>query len=316
MRKRILLPAVLLLSGSMLFTGCVNNVNADRAVTTEAVSDDIEQFRTPYVGDNTKVVGVASHLDYPEGLKYDHIEILSEKEPYGLNIYVKKDTQDLSNDAETALLKSSDTVFDLIGNVQTLTFMDASNNETIAEFQRDPFAKITDYFDDPHKTPSDDPNMLSASYDINGDGSDESIYMIDAGVQGGDGGYTLYVEDAEGNLLYSADDYRITAAFSKDDGVLLTVADNELTRISPAQLEKIYSKKESSDKWKNYEDGFTTDGDYISGFTIDKDTNTIITKSLVSGTEGHADTLGYVLSFIKISKDGQPDVSYGFAVDE
>ena len=313
------------LIGCTTMTGCskVSAFNKNLSISQENVTGtitdgkttDLSQYKTDYVGDNSKVVHIVSNQIYPEGYSYDHIEIQSEKRPYGLTVYLNSNNGNLTDEEKDILESASEEAFNLIGNVQTINYSNAETSEMIATFNRSTFVKLDKYFKDPHKTPSDDPSLISENYDINGDGKDEKIYLVDAGNQGGDGGYTLYVDDEDGNNLYSADDYKITAVFDKN-GVSLNVGEDKIAYLTYSEIDILYEDKQDKTEWDNFKDGDIITGDFISGFTIDKETNTIVTKSLVSTPNGHSDTLGYMLSFISFSDNEIPNVSYKFALSD
>lgn len=50
-------------------------------------AEELYSFKTPYVGDNSKVGNILNRLFFPSEYKYNGFQILSEKEPYGLNIH-------------------------------------------------------------------------------------------------------------------------------------------------------------------------------------------------------------------------------------
>lgn len=78
LRNLLLLSVVLY---AIFFAACSNQNTKD------------EDIRTRYIGDNSKVSQIAENLPYPESIKYDHIEIQSETEPYELKVFVKNDNK-------------------------------------------------------------------------------------------------------------------------------------------------------------------------------------------------------------------------------
>ena len=50
--------------------------------------DSLYNYKTDFVGDNSKVSHIVSNQDYPKGFQVSAIEILSSKSPYGLKIFV------------------------------------------------------------------------------------------------------------------------------------------------------------------------------------------------------------------------------------
>lgn len=95
---------------------------------------DLSQYKTEYVGDASNVANIVSHQDYPEGYSYDKIEIQSEKEPYGLTVFLKKEPS--ASKIEDELQVNADMTFDLIGNLGTLDYKEVDSEELIAAYER------------------------------------------------------------------------------------------------------------------------------------------------------------------------------------
>ena len=129
----IALAAVML---SLLITGCGNNAKTEAQTENApetAAQTAIEQYKTEFVGDNSKVAHIAQLTEYPDGYAYDHIAIQSEEEPYGLTVYLKRGA-DASPDA--SFDACAETAFSLIGNLSELEYADAQTEEVIASFTR------------------------------------------------------------------------------------------------------------------------------------------------------------------------------------
>ena len=93
------------------FAGC------NRTEISELQEDDaLTQYHTEYVGDSTKVIQITSKQSYPPGYSYDHIAIESKEEPYGLTVYL---------------------TVELIGNLESIKYIDARTAEEIASFTRE-----------------------------------------------------------------------------------------------------------------------------------------------------------------------------------
>ncbi|HFI0467459.1 TPA: DUF4825 domain-containing protein [Streptococcus suis] len=103
--------------------------------TANNSSESLEDYRTEYVGDNSKVIKIASLQDYPTDYQYDHIEIQSEEKPYELRVFLK--VSNSSSAVDTALQKNSDSIFDLIANLDRLTFVDADTELDIISYTRE-----------------------------------------------------------------------------------------------------------------------------------------------------------------------------------
>ncbi len=88
-------------------------------------------FKTDFVGDNTKVSQIVSKEAYPKNFKTGEIKILSEKEPYGLKVFCKN-FEDVEKED---LFKNAATTFALIKNLGNLSYVDADEKE-IFSFSR------------------------------------------------------------------------------------------------------------------------------------------------------------------------------------
>lgn len=92
----------------------------------------LEEYRTDYIGDAPKVVGIASNLPYPEGFSYRSIEIQSDTEPYGLTVFLDGEGNSTEKDFENA----SKFAFDYIKNMGTIRFCMEEAKEEVASFER------------------------------------------------------------------------------------------------------------------------------------------------------------------------------------
>ena len=110
----------------VIFTACGKSQNSNK---------NIYEYKTKYVGDNSKVTNILSNLKYPKETSYNSVQILSEKEPYG--ILVKLNTNSGKISEKNEFLKNSAVLFALIENLSFVKYEDVSNNKIIAEFTRD-----------------------------------------------------------------------------------------------------------------------------------------------------------------------------------
>lgn len=55
------------------------------------LADELYKNRTPYIGDNSKVLALIYELPVPEGLKYNSIELQTKTQPYELHVYYESD---------------------------------------------------------------------------------------------------------------------------------------------------------------------------------------------------------------------------------
>lgn len=89
--------------------------------------EGLQQYKTKYVGDNSKVIAIVSGLSYPNGLKYKSIEIQSEKEPYGLNV-------NLEGQQEASFFDQAVVTFAMIENLGELKYF--NNQKELSSFSR------------------------------------------------------------------------------------------------------------------------------------------------------------------------------------
>lgn len=87
--------------------------------------ESLYDFKTDFVGDNTKVSQIVSKEIYPKNLKTGEIKILSEKEPYGLKVFCKN-YKDLERED---LFKNAAITFALIKNLDNLYYVDEDENK-------------------------------------------------------------------------------------------------------------------------------------------------------------------------------------------
>ena len=50
-------------------------------------AEQLFEYRTAYVGDNSAVANIVRLLDFPQGATYDHFELKTSSEPYGVDVY-------------------------------------------------------------------------------------------------------------------------------------------------------------------------------------------------------------------------------------
>ena len=110
----------------VIFTACGKSQNSNK---------NIYEYKTKYVGDNSKVINILSNLKYPKETSYNSVQILSEKESYG--ILVKLNINSGKIPEKNEFLKNSAVLFALIENLSFVKYEDVSNNKIIAEFTRD-----------------------------------------------------------------------------------------------------------------------------------------------------------------------------------
>lgn len=82
--------------------------------------------KTEYVGDNSKVGGIIFLLKFPKNVSYDFFELFTDKEPYGVNINLKTDTETknlyVGEENRQQFQNNAVIMFSLIGNVEYISF--------------------------------------------------------------------------------------------------------------------------------------------------------------------------------------------------
>lgn len=96
-------------------------------------NDTLYQYKSAYVGDNSKTLSVINLQPYPKGVQMAGIEILSQNTPYGLKVYLS----DSNNVADDNLFKNAIITFALIDNLDNIYYIDKNSNQTIAQYNRD-----------------------------------------------------------------------------------------------------------------------------------------------------------------------------------
>ena len=117
--------------------GAVNTADSENSVQSQV--DDLDQFATDYIGDASKVVGIVSGQDYPEGYSYGSVEMQTSTEPYELTVFLKKDEG--AKDLTSELDENAQRAFELIGNMGILTYKDEAGT-VIASYTKDNDGKI------------------------------------------------------------------------------------------------------------------------------------------------------------------------------
>lgn len=93
--------------------------------------ESLYDFKTDFVGDNTRVSQIVYRQTYPKNFEAGEIKILSDKEPYGLKVFFKN----FEGLEKEDLFKNAATTFALIKNLGNLSYVDADEKE-IFSFSR------------------------------------------------------------------------------------------------------------------------------------------------------------------------------------
>ncbi|OLR65038.1 DUF4825 domain-containing protein [Peptoniphilus porci] len=104
---------VLLITFILIFSAC------------QKKEKTLYDFKTDFVGDNSKVSQIINKQKYPENFQTSEIKILSEKEPYGLKVFCKN----YKNLEKKDLFKNAVTTLSLIKNLDNLYYVDENEKE-------------------------------------------------------------------------------------------------------------------------------------------------------------------------------------------
>lgn len=107
---------VLLITFILIFSAC------------QKKEKTLYDFKTDFVGDNSKVSQIINKQEYPENFQTSEIKISSEKEPYGLKVFCKN----YKNLEKKDLFKNAATTLSLIKNLDTLYYVDENEREILA----------------------------------------------------------------------------------------------------------------------------------------------------------------------------------------
>jgi len=178
--------------------------------------------------------------------------------------------------------------------------------------------------------------------DLNGDGVMEQVELINLGYNGGDGGYALRVTDAKtGRQIPLPDGYSeengfpVFSAYMAPEGeepqLLIQLGEEKRCQtvavLKMDALMKIYKqnhmlaelKKVLQNKDQDQKPNERILADAVSGCNIvtysGEETPVLLLKTYVSGFLGHVDTLGYVITELRLEKDNTWSARHFFLLD-
>ena len=126
---------------SLILITLLNYTRTEKSELGE--NNTLTQYHTEYVGDSTKVIQITSKQSYPPGYSYDHIAIESKEEPYGLTVYLTVEGAD--EDSKKKLKENANVTFELIGNLESIKYIDVATADEIASFTRESWVKKSYY---------------------------------------------------------------------------------------------------------------------------------------------------------------------------
>jgi len=135
------LVIIVLIAVSAVCVGLAANPrNNSRAL--DSFTANLLQYRTEYIGDNSKVGGIINTLEYPDKITYDSFALHTESPPLAVTVNLDTDAQ--TRNFYTGALhegpfrKNAILMFSLIHNVEYITFvLDDGTNPYAMQFTRD-----------------------------------------------------------------------------------------------------------------------------------------------------------------------------------
>lgn len=89
-------------------------------------TETLYKYKTPYVGDNSKVVNIVSGLDFPEGTKRGTVQLQTDSPPYGIVVNLvesgENKTYYLNEEGRDKLEKNAILMFALIDNLDIIKY--------------------------------------------------------------------------------------------------------------------------------------------------------------------------------------------------
>lgn len=123
--KPLILSLILVILCTSFLIGCETKEE-------KTLADELYSYKTKYVGDNSKVGGIVSKLEFTKEYSYKSMEILSKEEPYGLKIYFNGNANDSIIDAIINDFKiDSAILFSLIDNLNYIIYIVEEDGEEI-----------------------------------------------------------------------------------------------------------------------------------------------------------------------------------------
>lgn len=175
------------------------------------------------------------------------------------------------------------------------------------------------------------------SVDLNGDGVKEMLNFTDLGYSGGDGGYSLTVTDTKtGEKISLPDGYTeeygfpIRTFYSMQQGeegrLLVQLGEGkESQTVAEIMLDPLYYLYERKNLYVEFkrvlpeQSGVIAAADALSGCSIvtyDNEENPVVLlKTYVQGFLGHIDTLGYVITELRLQEDNTWASRHYFLLD-
>lgn len=112
---------------AVIVVSAVLAANPKGAETGPGLAWQFLQYKTEYVGNNSKVGGIIALLEFPEGVHYNSFALKTDSEPYGIAVKlntdaVSKEEYHISPLSRRQFEYNAAIMFSLIGNVEVINF--------------------------------------------------------------------------------------------------------------------------------------------------------------------------------------------------
>ncbi|HHX61957.1 MAG TPA: DUF4825 domain-containing protein, partial [Epulopiscium sp.] len=118
--KSFILILVLFVFTTSLLIGCSDNQEVQEESLIESQADILYDYKTPYIGDNSKVGNILSNLNFPEGYRYESMALFTDAQPYKLQVNLITDNESGFPRSKFEFLSA--VIFSLIGNLDEIQY--------------------------------------------------------------------------------------------------------------------------------------------------------------------------------------------------
>ncbi|MEA4987329.1 MAG: DUF4825 domain-containing protein, partial [Anaerovorax sp.] len=109
----------------MVCLGLMANPNEEETFQND-ISAKFLEFKTEYVGDNSKIGGIINLLEFPDKVSYSSFELFTDEPPYAVTVNLKADSETRNyytgETLQTPFENNAIILFALIGNVDYVNF--------------------------------------------------------------------------------------------------------------------------------------------------------------------------------------------------
>lgn len=126
---KVFIPAVIaVLLITAFCVGCTFTGASREKWISASLAERLLEYKTDFVGDNSKVGGLLSRLSFPEDARYNGFSLQTEEKPYGVTVKFKVDEETRKKyeqpegRAHETFARNAVLLFALIGNVDSISF--------------------------------------------------------------------------------------------------------------------------------------------------------------------------------------------------